>query len=78
MKGRLNYGQINAMIDELNKTFTAKYLILRQKKSKLNDANRKRFETFKSQENKDTKGRNAIFTAEIWFSHVKFPETIPP
>ena len=48
--------QVNTVIDELNKAFTAKYKLLRQKKSTLNDRNRKRYETLKMQESKDTKG----------------------
>ena len=56
MKGRLTYQQVNTVIDELNKAFTAKYKLLRQKKSTLNDRNRKRYETLKMQESKDTKG----------------------
>ena len=47
---------MNSVIDELNKAFIAKYKLLRQKKSTMNDRNRKRYETLKMQESKDTKG----------------------
>ena len=63
MKGRLTYQQVNTVIDELNKAFTAKYKLLRQKKSTLNDRNRKRYETLKMQESKDTKG-GGVFSLE--------------
>ena len=56
MKGRLSYQLMNSVIDELNKAFIAKYKLLRQKKSTMNDRNRKRYETLKMQESKDTKG----------------------
>ena len=56
MKGRLSYQQVNTFIDELNKAFTAKYKLLRQKKSTMNDRNRKLYAALKMQESKDTKG----------------------
>ena len=56
MKGRLSYQQVNAAIDELNKAFTAKYKLMKQKKSTMNDFHRKRYETLKMQESKDTRG----------------------
>ncbi|XP_071080281.1 SKA complex subunit 1-like [Haliotis cracherodii] len=55
MKGRLTYNQLNGVIDDLNKTFLAKYKILKMKRSKLSDVNRKRYESFKLQESKDSK-----------------------
>ncbi|XP_067667220.1 spindle and kinetochore-associated protein 1-like [Haliotis asinina] len=55
MKGRLTYNQLNSVIDDLNKTFQAKYKILKMKRTKLSDVNRKRYETFKLQESKDCK-----------------------
>ena len=64
MKGRLTYQQVNTVIDELNKAFTAKYKLLRQKKSTLNDRNRKRYETLKMQESKDTKG-SVFFSLKV-------------
>ena len=55
---------MNTVIDELNKAFTAKYKLLRQKKSTLNDRNRKRYETLKMQESKDTKG-SVFFSLKV-------------
>ncbi|KAK7116830.1 SKA complex subunit 1-like [Littorina saxatilis] len=56
MKGRLSYQQANTVVDELNKAFTAKYKLMKIKKSTMNDSQRKRWDTLKMQESKDTKG----------------------
>ena len=56
MKGRLTYDKINTVIEKLDHVYVEKYKILRQKKSKLNDINRKRYEDYKLQESKDTTG----------------------
>ncbi|KAK3608167.1 hypothetical protein CHS0354_034125 [Potamilus streckersoni] len=65
MKGRMNYKQVNAMIDEMNKAYGAKYKLLKQKKSSLNDVNRKRYELYKLQESKDTAGCYFIVDDDI-------------
>ena len=56
MKGRLGYNQINTMVDEFNKAFKEKYKILGMKRTFLSDVNRKRYEIYKLQESKETKG----------------------
>ena len=56
MKGRMNYTQVNTVIDELNKAFSEKYKVLGMKRTTLNDLNKKRYERYKEQETKDTKG----------------------
>ncbi|XP_076465941.1 SKA complex subunit 1-like isoform X2 [Babylonia areolata] len=65
MKGRLSYQQVNTVIDELNKVFTAKYKLLKQKKSTMSDVNRKRYETLKMQETKDTRGVFFVVESDI-------------
>lgn len=40
----------------MNKAYCAKYKLLKMKKSVLNDAKRKKYEAYKMQETKDTKG----------------------
>lgn len=57
MKGRMNYSQVNTAIDELNKAFSEKYKVLGMKRTTLNDLNKKRYERYKEQESKDTKGQ---------------------
>ncbi|KAK6178908.1 hypothetical protein SNE40_011390 [Patella caerulea] len=72
MKGRVTYNQVNSLVDELNKTFIAKYKILHMKKSTMNDISRKRFENYKIQENKDTEGVYFVVEVDIKdFSSVK-------
>ena len=56
LKGRITYDQMNKFIDGINAAYLSKYKLLRQKKSSLNDANRKRYENYKSLETKDTAG----------------------
>ena len=56
LKGRITYDQMNKFIDGMNAAYLSKYKLLRQKKSSLNDANRKRYENYKSLETKDTAG----------------------
>ncbi|XP_048732035.2 spindle and kinetochore-associated protein 1-like isoform X2 [Ostrea edulis] len=65
MKGRMNYNQMNTAIDELNKAFSEKYRILGMKRITLNDQNRKRYEKYKEQESKDTKGEHFIVDTDI-------------
>lgn len=60
MKGRMNYSQVNTAIDELNKAFNEKYKVLGMKRTTLNDLNKKRYERYKEQESKDTKGQFTI------------------
>lgn len=56
LKGRITYDQVNKFIDGMNKAYLSKYKLLKQKKSSLNDLNRKRYENYKAQETKDTAG----------------------
>ena len=53
----MTYDQVNKFIEGMNKAYRAKYKLLKQRKSALNDANRKRYEAYKSQETKETKGK---------------------
>ena len=55
-RGRLNYEQINASIDEFNSALTTKYKLLATAKSKQSDRVRKAIWDYKEQETKDTKG----------------------
>ncbi|ESO89588.1 hypothetical protein LOTGIDRAFT_124768 [Lottia gigantea] len=72
MKGRVMYNQVNTLLDELNKTFTAKYKIVHQKRSTMNDLARKRNENYKSQQTKDTEGVYFVVEADIKdFSTIK-------
>ncbi|OWF34876.1 spindle and kinetochore-associated protein 1-like [Mizuhopecten yessoensis] len=72
IKGRMNYNQINTMMDEINKAYKEKYKILSMKRTTLNDVNRKRFEKFKLQESKETTGEHFIVDDDIKeFSHMK-------
>lgn len=65
MKGRMNYSQVNTAIDELNKAFSEKYKVLGMKRTTLNDLNKKRYERYKEQESKDTKGEHFIVDGDI-------------
>ncbi|XP_078313426.1 SKA complex subunit 1-like [Crassostrea virginica] len=65
MKGRMNYTQVNTAIDELNKAFSEKYKVLGMKRTTLNDLNKKRYERYKEQETKDTKGEHFIVDTDI-------------
>ncbi|KAH3841582.1 spindle and kinetochore-associated protein 1-like isoform X2 [Dreissena polymorpha] len=65
MKGRLVYDQVNKLIDAMNAGFKAKYKLLKMKKSTLNDYNRKLYETYKSQGNKETEGLYFIVDEDI-------------
>lgn len=56
MKGRISYDQINKFIEGMNKAYSDKYTLLKQKKAYMNDANRKKFEIYKLQETPETKG----------------------
>uniref|UniRef100_A0A0B6ZGH2 SKA complex subunit 1 n=2 Tax=Arion vulgaris TaxID=1028688 RepID=A0A0B6ZGH2_9EUPU len=56
MKGRLTYEKMNTIIEQLDKVFSEKYQVLKQKTASLSDVNRKRVELFRVQENKDTEG----------------------
>jgi len=52
----MSYDQVNKFIEAMNLSYKAKYKVLKQKKSTLNDANRKLYEIYQRQETKDTKG----------------------
>ncbi|CAL1530957.1 unnamed protein product [Lymnaea stagnalis] len=65
MKGRLTYDGINCAIEQLDKAFTEKYKIMKQKKPQLSSANRKLYEAFRLQESNDTKGVHFIVEKDI-------------
>ncbi|XP_059155376.1 spindle and kinetochore-associated protein 1-like [Physella acuta] len=65
MKGRMTYDKVNVVIEQLDNAFKDKYKLMKQKKSTLNDANRKRYETYKLQENDNTKGICFIVEKDI-------------
>ena len=56
MKGRVSYDQLNAVVQSINSTVTAKYKILHQSAKTRNNHTRKLHQRFKDQETKDTKG----------------------
>jgi len=77
MKGRMSYDKINTVIEKLDHVYVEKYKILRQKKSKLNDINRKRYEVYKLQESKDTTGVEFIVERDITdFSSLKMDSSM--
>jgi hypothetical protein len=51
---------VNKFIEGMNKSYRAKYKLLKQKKATLNDANRKRCEAYKAQETIETKGMGFV------------------
>ncbi|XP_052796713.1 spindle and kinetochore-associated protein 1-like [Mya arenaria] len=65
MKGRLGYDHVNKFVEAMNAAYHAKYKLLKQKKSTLNDFNRKLFETYNSQKNKDTQDCYFIVDEDI-------------
>ncbi|KAK3096495.1 hypothetical protein FSP39_000715, partial [Pinctada imbricata] len=65
MKGRITYNNVNNAIDELNKAYKEKYKILGMKPSQLNDVNRKRYETYKQLETKDTVAEYFIVDGDV-------------
>lgn len=72
IKGRMNYNQVNTMMDEINKAYKEKYKILAMKRTTLSDVNRKRYEKFKLQETKDTTGEYFIVDEDVKeFSNLK-------
>ncbi|XP_033750404.1 spindle and kinetochore-associated protein 1-like [Pecten maximus] len=72
IKGRMNYNQVNTMMDEINKAYKEKYKVLAMKRTTLSDVNRKRYEKFKLQESKETTGEHFIVDEDVKeFSHIK-------
>ncbi|XP_064609676.1 spindle and kinetochore-associated protein 1-like isoform X2 [Liolophura sinensis] len=65
MRGRITYDQMNNAVEELNKALSAKYKLLGQKRTKLNDANRKKWEVYKSQDIKESTGYFFIVDADV-------------
>jgi len=56
MKGRITCKQVNTAVDELNKAFDAKYVLLKTSKARMTDVVRRAIRQFKDQERKETKG----------------------
>ncbi|XP_065814393.1 spindle and kinetochore-associated protein 1 [Labrus bergylta] len=56
MRGRVSYEQLNAAVQSINTSVTAKYKILHQSVKSLNNHSRKLQQRFKEQESKDTRG----------------------
>ena len=56
---------MNKFIDGMNKAYLSKYKLLKQKKSSLNDFNRKKYEKYKSQESKDTAGTSHFIPYQV-------------
>lgn len=57
MRGRLNYDAINRAIGDINRTIVTKYKLMYSNQTKMSDEEFKRFQTYKSQENAETKGK---------------------
>ncbi|XP_041652537.1 spindle and kinetochore-associated protein 1 [Cheilinus undulatus] len=72
MRGRVSYDQLNAAVQGINTSVTAKYKILHQPIRSLNNHSRKLQQRFKEQETKDTKGQFFVVEDDIReFSQVK-------
>ncbi|XP_041464320.1 spindle and kinetochore-associated protein 1-like isoform X1 [Lytechinus variegatus] len=56
MKGRMTYDNINGAVDGFNAAMETKYRLMKRPRSGLNDRDRKQYQKYKEQENKDTKG----------------------
>ncbi|KAI3371770.1 hypothetical protein L3Q82_024323 [Scortum barcoo] len=65
MRGRVSYDQLNAAVQSINTTVTAKYKILHQSVKTLNNHARKLHQRFKDQETKDTKGQYFVVEDDI-------------
>ncbi|CAG5958577.1 unnamed protein product [Menidia menidia] len=65
MKGRVSYDQLNAAVQSINLTVTAKYKIVHQPLKTLSNHARKLHQRFKDQETKDTKGQFFIVEDDI-------------
>ncbi|NXY74732.1 SKA1 protein, partial [Glareola pratincola] len=65
MKGRLTYGQINAVVQEINKAVVGKYKILHQPLKSMNATVRNLYHRYLEEETKDTKGEFFIVEADI-------------
>ncbi|XP_010221250.1 PREDICTED: spindle and kinetochore-associated protein 1 [Tinamus guttatus] len=65
MRGRLTYDQINAVVQDINKTVVNKYKILHQPPKSMNAAVRNLYHRFLEAETKDTKGKFFIVEADI-------------
>ncbi|XP_018022486.1 spindle and kinetochore-associated protein 1-like [Hyalella azteca] len=76
IKGRLQYGQINQMVDQMNKALAAKYALLRRPRSKLSVSEMKLVSALRSQSNEQTKGRVFVCCDDLkrW-SDVKMDST---
>ncbi|KAM7002480.1 SKA complex subunit 1 [Tautogolabrus adspersus] len=72
MRGRVSYDQLNAAVQSINTSVTAKYKILHQSVKTLNNHSRKLQQRFKEQESKDTKGQFFVVEDDIReFTQVK-------
>lgn len=66
MKGRVTYDQLNAAVQSINATVTAKYKILHQSVKTMNNVSRALHQRFKDQETKDTKGITVLSLCLFW------------
>lgn len=66
MKGRVTYDQLNAAVQSINTTVTAKYKILHQSVKTMNNVSRTLHQRFKDQETKDTKGITVLSVCLFW------------
>uniref|UniRef100_A0A6A7G5Q9 SKA complex subunit 1 n=1 Tax=Hirondellea gigas TaxID=1518452 RepID=A0A6A7G5Q9_9CRUS len=57
IRGRLQYEQVNKVVDDLNKALATKYSLMRKPRSKLSLVDMKLVNVLRSQNNADTKGR---------------------
>eukprot|EP00057_Strongylocentrotus_purpuratus_P015756 XP_011670230.1 PREDICTED: spindle and kinetochore-associated protein 1 [Strongylocentrotus purpuratus] len=56
MKGRMTYDNINGAVEGFNTAMEVKYRLMKRPRSALNDRDRKQYQKYKEQENKNTKG----------------------
>lgn len=56
IRGRLQYDQVNNIVDKLNETLDAKYTLLRKPRAKASDMEMKLIAACKNKENSETKG----------------------
>merc|ERR1739842_162766 len=56
IRGRLQYDQVNNIVDKLNKTMETKYTLLRRPRAKASDFEMKLIAGCKKHENNETKG----------------------
>lgn len=65
IRGRLQYAQVNAAVEEVNKALEAKYTLLSRPRAKLSELNMKIVGECRRQENKETKGLHFVVDGDI-------------